>query len=282
MTRIAPTIQQSGTQTIQQSIYLTHGSPCGLNPLLFNKIGSTGLTYQTFADLLSLGMNHPDSIEAFRNMEVAFIAYNLDSTNTNKKLAFLNSQFQYARTVWESGFGSGNVIQLDGYTPILTLYDGNGTIVFDSSIFPYWNPATEISPGVFSYTQVKLLNPNPSNSPTCSFYELIGKPTCFPFIDANIGNQAALVNSSYLVNQISLGETAMAISSVLTDPANTRVYNLFRFGFSARVNSPGNGNPAYHVCYLQYLKNTLSIGTGSFLLNNLADMLFVRLSLVLS
>lgn len=282
MTRIAPTIQQSGTQTIQQSIYLVHNSPCGLNPFLFNKIGTTGLTSQTFADLLSLGINHPYSIEAFQIMEIAFIEYNADSTNINKKLAFINSQFQYAKTVWESGFDSGNAINLEDYTPIFTLYDGNGTTVFDSSVFPYWNPTTEISPGTFFYTKVQLLNPNPSNSPTCDFYEMIGKPTCFPFIDSSIGNQAPLVNSSYLVNQISLGETAMAISSVLTDPANTRVYNLFRFGFSARVNSPGNGNPAYHVCYLQYLKNTTEKGVGSLLLKNLADMLFVRLSLVLS
>lgn len=39
--RIAPTTQQGGTQTIQQSIYLTHHNPCGANLLMFIEMGLT-------------------------------------------------------------------------------------------------------------------------------------------------------------------------------------------------------------------------------------------------
>lgn len=39
--RIAPTTQQGGTQTIQQSIYLTHNNPCGANLLIFQEMGLT-------------------------------------------------------------------------------------------------------------------------------------------------------------------------------------------------------------------------------------------------
>lgn len=279
MTRISPTVQQAGTQTIQQSIYLVHKNPCGLNPILSTKMGTTGLTYQTFSDLLTMALNNLDVIAALENVQQNFLLYMENSTSTNDKLRFLNSLFQYGKTIWETGFENGDLIQIEGYTPVLTCYDGNGTTFFDSSIQPYWNPAKEIGPDLFEYTKVVLLTPNPSNTDKCVFYELLSKPTCYPFIRSDVSNQAQLINSSYLVNQISLAESIMAINSLLTDPANTRVYNAFRFGFATRVDSPGNGNPAYHVCYLQLLKNQPSISSNTFF-QNLSDMFFVRLSLI--
>lgn len=35
--RIGPTTQQGGTQTIQQSIYISHDNPCGITRMLDNK-----------------------------------------------------------------------------------------------------------------------------------------------------------------------------------------------------------------------------------------------------
>lgn len=215
MTRIGPTVQQAGTQTIQQSIYLIHGNPCGLNPILSTKLGTTGLTYQTFSDILSLGLNNLEVISALQEVQENFLRYSDNSTSTNDKLRFLNSLFQYGKTIWEIAFENGNKIQVEGYTPVLTCYDANGTIFFDSSIQPYWNPAKEIAPDTFEYTKVVLLTPNPSNSGTCVFYELLSHPTCYPFIRTDVGNQSQLVNSSYLVNQISLAESIMAINSLL-------------------------------------------------------------------
>ena len=43
--RVCPTLQQGGTQTIQQSIYLTHDNPCGLNKLIFQEMGYTQIRY---------------------------------------------------------------------------------------------------------------------------------------------------------------------------------------------------------------------------------------------
>lgn len=43
--RICPTTQQGGTQTIQQSIYLTHNNPCGANKLIFQTMGLTQIRY---------------------------------------------------------------------------------------------------------------------------------------------------------------------------------------------------------------------------------------------
>lgn len=283
MTRIAPTIQQAGTQTIQQSIYLAHGNPCGLNAFLSNKLGTTGLTYQDLAFLLQTAMNHPDAIGALSSLQYAFFLYSEESNNDNNLLRFLNGLFIYAKTIWESGFENGNLIQIDGYTPVFTCYDANGVLLFDSSIFPYWNPATEIGPDTFKFTPVVVQDTQSLNNQTreIKFYELLSRPSFYPFILRNIGTQADLVNSSYMVNQMSFGESIMAVNSILTDPANTRVYNAFRFGFSTRTQTPGSGNPAYHVCYLQFLKDNQEITNNTYF-NNLAHMFFVRLSIVRS
>lgn len=111
------------------------------------------------------------------------------------------------------------------------------------------------------------------------FYTILGTPAYWPFIwkrgVAPYGDQELIADSAFLINQTSMAETIMAISSLLVDPANTRTYPAVGYGFSARSKIPGDGSTTYNVCLMQFLRTS----QDNSLFKNLQDIFFVRLSL---
>lgn len=160
---IAPVPLQGGVQTIQQSIYLTHGSPCGFNPWLETRVGDTELTYNDMANVLQEGINKTNNIQALKTLQTAVAAINDDPSEDNV-LIYLEAFYNYGLTVWETTFKD---FQIDGYTTAFSCYEANGTTIFDSK--PTSNPELDDefyppiyrSGGVLRYSEVTLITPQP-------------------------------------------------------------------------------------------------------------------------
>jgi hypothetical protein len=261
--RIAPTPQQGGTQTIQQTINLSHDNPCGYNFFLDLIMGDTGLTYRQFYKFLYDAMNSFQARIAFSAYKMALETYNEDTTDENQKILVYNL-YQYALAV-ASYMG---MIPVQGYNYVFTVYNADGSTILDTSIASAWPPVLKTG-DIYTYTTLVLQTyRNPTDS-VCTVNNLLNQINIWSWIDQSVGNQAELINSSYLVNQVATPESTLAISSLLTDNANTRNYGLIGYGFSSRSFSPQNPSISHNVCYL----NQVSTDT-------LLDSFFIRLSLV--
>jgi hypothetical protein len=290
--RINSIPQLGGTSTTQQAIYLTHNNPCGVNSLLNNIMGETGLTFQQLADLLTKGMNEESSTNALNVLVNAFNNFNSEPTLQNQYNIY-DKYFKYGQKLWE--FFS--TIDIPGYKTNLTVYDDNGRIMFDSD-YTEWPLVIETTEGVyeplklqlvnttpytitfpipvfpFSYTISQIFNPTGSNE--CVLFNLLKTPSFWPFILNTIHpisgkTQLEIVNSPWMINQNQMFESTMAIASLLTDPANTRTYSALRFGFSARPVLPGSGQIGYFGCFLQETYSETDLLIESF---------FVRLGFI--
>jgi len=85
-----------------------------------------------------------------------------------------------------------------------------------------------------------------------------------------------------MVNQAAFPETFMAVSSLLTDPANTRVYGFQKYGFAARQQVPNyeksqnQGQIGYYACYINSL---FTNPNEDYPESTLIEYVFVRLGL---
>lgn len=291
--RVNPIPQLGGTSTTQQAIYLTHNNPCGINSLLYNLMGETGLTFQQLANLLTEGMNTEGSAIAYDDLVKAFMSFNTDPTLQNQYNIY-DKYFKYGTKLWE--FFS--TIDIPGYKTNLTVYDDNGRIMFDSG-YTNWPLVVEVSEGIYEPLQLELVATtpysitfpvpyppfsitisqifNPTGSDKCDLYNLLKTPSFWPFIinkthPISGTSQIEILNSPWMINQNQMFESTMAIASLLTDPANTRTYSALRFGFSARPVLPGSGEIGYYGCFLQEIYSE----TGDFLI----ESFFVRLGFI--
>lgn len=264
--RIAPMPQQGGTQTIQQTINLSHNSPCGFNQFSVLSMGDTGITYGQFFSYLNQILSTPAVDDAYKAYVATLLEYDDAPTDSNKKAA-IYTLYAYGVAVRDAMAG---LPPIAGYQYVCSVYEGNGTTILDSSIPSQWPPVVETAPGVYAFAFLTL-QPyrNPDNS-TCTIYNLVNQPNTSPWIDQSVGSQSDIINSSYLVNQVATPESTMAIASLQTDTANTRNYGFTGFGFSSRPLSPENANASYNACYL----SRISQGARSI------NSIFVRLSLV--
>ena len=129
--RISPMIQQGGTQTIQQSIYITHDNPCGLNKLIFQEMGFTGIR---FIDL----KNYLDDILNSEPMKLLFEQVRIDGTdfvNSPLDVQKLN-KYLYSMSLWaEAGLANLPISKTyyTGYEFSFSVYDGSGSLIFGSN-----------------------------------------------------------------------------------------------------------------------------------------------------
>lgn len=263
--RIAPAPQQGGTQTIQQTINLTHDNPCGYNPVFELTMGDTGITYEEFAYMLNSLFLLPQTNEALNVYIDALKEQVADPNETNEQKAIL-ALYNYGLSIQENA----NLPDIPGYEYIYSVYDANGATLLDTSLSSAWPPVVQTGVNTYDYTLLTLQtysNPIPAE---CRVYNLLYQPSLINWIDGAVGNQSEIINSSYIVNQNATSESVMSTASLLTDTANTRAYKLPGFGFSARPYSPQNSNPSYNVCYMKRIFDTGKI-LSSF---------FVRLTLI--
>lgn len=281
--RFNPTVQQGGTQTIQQSIYLTHFNPCGVNLLIFEEIGDTKITFAQLKEFL-------DAILKLEEVQLYFERVRETGTEFLYNTSY-QTQFQYLYSAMEWGkavYRNKPDVEYPGYFWRVSVFDYNGVMVWDS-----FTPTLEIikktGESQYDWLLIPLVTEFSSNtppSPPCTVRNPFIGPTQLDIQLYGICNNPAFVcfmkptdllaqetiRSSYLVNQVALPESIMAISSLLTDPANTRVFGVTRYGFSARQNTFNSALLGYHCVYLNEIRTIEEKPT-------LIETMFVRLSL---
>lgn len=280
--RFNPTVQQGGTGTIQQSIYLTHLNPCGVNLLIYEKIGATQITYfqlKQFLDAILQTEEVEDFFLLVRQTGTAF----LYDPNIQTQLRYLFTAMEWGKAVYRNRPQE----EYPGYFWRVSVFDYNGVMVWDS-FTPNLKCVDDLGGGVLEFFKIPLVqefrsySPNPNTIVVNPFigpeqkdiqlYGICNNPSFVPFMDPNNAIAQEAIRSSYLVNQVALPESMMAIASLLTDPANTRVFGVTRYGFSSRQNTFNSAYLGYHCVYL----NDIFTSDGK---DTLIETMFVRLSL---
>lgn len=256
--RMNPTVQQGGTQTIQQSIYLTHFNPCGFNLLVFVPRGAIKITFFQLKQILDATMNHPDVQQKYLDARQAGTDFIYHPTG-NEQRRFLFSLMKWA----EEAYKNIPDIEFPGYRWRLALYDFNGAMIWDS-FSQILQIVKEPSPGVYDWEYLPLVEDFESLPPTVvtvenpftkrkevQLYGISKYITDVAFLDRSDPRCERVTRSSFIVNQIPLAESVMCVSSLLTDPANTRVFGFTNYGFSARQNVFNSHLIGYHCAYAQ-------------------------------
>lgn len=239
--RICPTTQQGGTQTIQQSIYLTHNNPCGVNLLIFQEMGLTQIRYIDMKNHLDEIVGSEEMRSLFEDIRIAATTYISKPDDTQYYRRYLFTIMEWAKKAMSNLSVPENYYP--GYRFRVDVYDGCGTSYYDS-----FYPILEIikyvsSSGLYDLAAVPLL-PSIARSAVAEgpLYKLTSVPRNIPFINSlNIVGFSALL-SNFLYCQTNNVETEMAVASLLIDSANTRTFGIPKYGFSARQNvSPFGG-----------------------------------------
>jgi hypothetical protein len=279
--RINPSVQQGGTQTIQQSIYLTHLNPCGINLLIFEEIGATKITFFQLKVYLDNILKESTVMEKFMIVRETGTDYMYRPT--------FQTQLSYIYSVQEWGKEAYNFVPertFEGYTWRLSVFNYNGVMVWDS-LTPDLDSVIIKPDGTFDWTYVPLVlefqslppvvvtvrNPFINDTSTAvQLYGISNNISFSNFLDRDTELGSSVVQSSFLVNQVALPESMMAIASLLTDPANTRVFGVTEYGFSARQDTKNTGLIGYHCVHLNDIK---TIENNPILI----ETFFIRLSL---
>ena len=271
--RIAPTTQQGGTQTIQQSIYLCHNNPCGQNLLIYQPIGYTKIRYIDLKNYIDAILNSEQMMELFNEIRANGTIYMSDFLNQQKYYKYLYSMMVWAKEAMNHL--PVNEYEYPGYRFRVNVYDGSGTLLYDS-YYPfllifYIDPVD----GLYKKTNVPILPSNPYSWIKTSGLYKISSTVQSPFIDTltNIGFYTVL--SNFLINQSQMQETVMAVSSLLVDSANTRTFGIPRYGFSARSDLSPFGGINYNC---SHFIDITSVQTETEK-TTLIESIFFRLSL---
>lgn len=234
--RIAPTIQQGGVQTIQQSIYLIHDNPCGINPILTGDIGSTGISILDFVELLDTILNDPDVLQGYYGVLLRINAYASDPSRENHIL-YIKALVQYSQLC---ALAMLQLPPIDGYNYHLSVYDVSGAMIWDSYTPNLLLYQDELD-GSVSYSTVKLSLTNPyAPNQSVEIFQINEKPYLIPYISLSTGttteraNAQLLMASQFLKNNYAQAESTVSVASLLIDQANTRVYNKRFFGIGSR------------------------------------------------
>lgn len=234
--RIAPTIQQGGVQTIQQSIYLIHDNPCGINPILMGKLGNTEISVLDFIERMDTILNNPDVIQGFYGILARINAYAGDPSRENH-LRYIKALVQYAQLC---ALAMLELPPIDGYNYHLSVYDVSGAMIWDSYT-PNLLLYQEDGSGNLSYSTVKLAAVNPyAPNQSVEIFQINEKPYLIPYISLTTGtptersNAQLLMASQFLTNSYAQAENTVSVASLLIDQANTRVYNKRQFGIGSR------------------------------------------------
>lgn len=277
--QINPTVQQGGTGTIQQSTYLTHFNPCGFNLLVYEERGEIKITFYQLKLILDKTLNTPSVQQKFLNVRKSGTDFLYNPTGNNQR-KFLFEILEWAKEARQ------NIpdISIPGFRWRLAIYDFNGSLIWDS-FSTILEIVKETSPGIYEWEYLPLVENFESLAPTIVSFENpftkrkeiqlygMGKYiTDDAFLDMSDPRCLRASRSSFLVNQIPLAENVMAISSLLTDPANTRVFGFTNYGFSARQNTFNNHLIGYHCAYANQIFTLEKKPT-------LIEETFVRLSL---
>lgn len=278
--RIAPTTQQGGTQTIQQSIYLSHNNPCGANLLIFQEMGLTKIRYIDLKNYLDEILKSEEMVGLFEEIRVKGTDYIYDPDDSDKTFAYLYAIQQWAHASYMNLPVPERYYT--GYRFRVTVYDASGTVLCDSYSPNIKVVAFDSGTGLYELTTVKILPSNPySNIDKTSVYKISTNYAQIPFVDVVTpasGNDMwgfGVILSNFSINQGGLPETTMATASLLVDSANTRAFGVPKYGFSARSTLSAFGGITYNCSHFIDIR-TVPDENGK---TTLIESIFFRLSL---
>lgn len=270
--RIAPTTQQGGTQTIQQSIYLTHNNPCGANLLIFQEMGLTQIRYIDLKNYLDDILSSDEMNLLFDDIRVVATEYLYEPKNSQLFLKYIYTIIQWASQAMANLPVSENYYP--GYLFRVNVYDGSGTMLFDS-YYPNLQPVRRQGT-VYANQDLLVLPSNPYYWITnTGLYKVASAYAQIPFLD--VFNQFCFetILSNFPLNQSGVQETVMAVSSLLVDSANTRSFGIPKYGFSARQSLSPFAGITYNCSHIIDI-NTIVDENGR---TTLVESIFFRLSL---
>lgn len=274
--RIAPTTQQGGTQTIQQSIYLTHNNPCGANLLIFQEMGLTKIRYIDLKNYLDDIVGSDEMRALFEEIRIAATEYILAPDDGQKFYKYIYSIMNWAQQ------GISNLsVPVDyypGYLFRVEVFDAAGIEIYDS-----YFPTLEVfrinsTTGLYELGTIPLVPSQirPDSPTEGPLYKLTSVPRNIAFVNSvqsSIGLSTML--SNFLYNQSSMTETVMAVASLLIDSANTRTFGIPKYGFSARQNLSPFGGITYNCVNFIDIR-TIPDEDGK---TTLVESIFFRISL---
>jgi hypothetical protein len=242
--KLGPTVQQGGTQTIQQAIYSVHNNPCGLNTLIFEEMGKTKIRYIDLKNYLDFILRTEESTNQWNNVrEYATIYMDAHSLDAEKA-------YQYELIKWAQVCMSNLPVPVNnypGYRFYFSVYDQSGAMIWDSK-WPYLQPVFEYNGELF-LTRLGLILPNPTPFESQQLYQLCNNTALLAWVDMYDDFNRMAAFSSFSSNQMLLPESIMAIASLLVDSANTRTFGIPHYGFSARVSDDSVGSYGYYCSH---------------------------------
>lgn len=269
--RIAPVVQQGGTQTMQQAIYLIHDNPCGANQLIFQKMGLTQIRFIDLKNYLDEILKTKEVVDLFDQVRVDGTAFIQNPNDEQIYMRYLNSLSLWA----QSGFYNLPipVQNFPGYKLRFTVYDASGAGIFDS-YFPFLTITRETSPGVYSRRRIPLF-PNPYGWLTESLYKLCNIRYILAYLKTDTAIGFDTNDSIFMFNQLIAPESTLATASLLVDTANARAFGIPQYGFSARSNLTFFGGIGYHCSHFINIYTTPDEDGKTTLI----ESVFARLSL---
>lgn len=271
--RIAPTTQQGGTQTIQQSIYLTHNNPCGANLLVYQEMGLTKIRYIDLKNYLDAILASEEMIDLFEEIRIAGTEYIAKPDDNQLFWRYLYTIMQWCKRAIANLPVPVNYYP--GYTFRVDVYDGSGTSYYDSfypilEIIDYYNDSYGLAKVNITPAQAKDFR-----TPFVNIYKVTSGVRSIPFIDALTTKGYSIILSNFMFNQSSAIETEMAVASLLIDSANTRTFGIPKYGFSARQNISQFSGIVYNCAHFIDIR-TMPDEDGN---TTLIESIFFRLSL---
>ena len=248
--RINPTVQQGGAQTMQQAIYLSHKSSCGINLLVYQPLAYQGTSeigtfdYNNLRQILEACMQQTNVDDIWLQIRLASTAYLVGIGSTLQAELLLTL---WGQTIYNNLSQVLPVERIRGSFYRIVIFDGSGNTLWDSNL-PQLQIITFDDEQNPLYTTLPLTQPNPLGKTSISLYGIGSYPWIIPYIEPEYRSQ--LLISEFMVNQMTYPESEMCIASLLTDPANTRTFGFPKYGFSSRtVNPERNENNLIAVSY---------------------------------
>lgn len=262
--QINPTPQQGGTQTIQQSIYLTHNNPCGQNLYINTILDNLNLSYRDMQNLLTDAMATEASAQTFENVRrtaTEFLQYGGDDALKN----YLYSLNLYGIAVFESLPSIEIPPNVDADINIY-MFDSNGGHIYSSEQNNEFGAVQKNPDDSLYFYSIPTLEQYHANYPTTiPLYFISSNSKYLALIDYNSANAIA-TPAIFFNNQMYLPEAIEAVSSLLIDTANTRSFSANGWGFSTRLSygsstSFGSDSFSYNTAYVNtiYAINTKHI-----------------------
>lgn len=270
--RVAPTVQQGGTQTMQQAIYLTHDNPCGANQLIFQKMGLIGIRFIDLKNYMDEILASQEMLDLFEEVKIAGTEY-----INNPVEEFYYYKYRYALMIWAKTAIDHFPVPEDyypGYRLKFSLYDGDGDAIFDS-FFPELLIMRKISvPPYYTPTYVPL-DWNPYFQMNITLYKMLSYKNLLPYVHRSDPNRGVeIISSDFILCQTQFPESVMAEASLLVDTANARAFGIPTYGFSARSNQHLNGGIGYYCAHVIQIRTTPDADGNTTLI----ESIFVRLS----